>query len=200
MRIQVGKDDKAWVEQIWFWVHSQVAPGQRVFVPAGNTPIAAYQRWSETPSELLRSLRFVQIDEVLTGPQRGVFKRFFIDHLAPFAAQFEWIENADRGADVAILGVGANGHVAFHEPQLPLDFHSGCVALSPETLRHLQLSQPTWGVTYGASAFLRCQRVLILARGEQKKAVMKKAIRDKSLPIGWLMEHRDVTLISDFEF
>lgn len=199
MRIQVSKDENSWVEQIWFWVHSQIGTGQRVFIPAGNTPLAAYRRWTATPSDLLRSLRFVQIDDILNGPQQGTFKKFFAAELKPFLSQFEWIDHADAGADVAILGVGVNGHVAFHEPHLPANFCSGCVALTSETRQYLELPQPTWGITYGAGSFLRCKKILLLARGEVKQRVLRQAQHDQSLPVGWIMRHPDVTLISDFE-
>jgi glucosamine-6-phosphate deaminase len=200
MRLEIGKDEKDWVERVWTWVHSHVQPGQRVFMPAGGTPSPVYRHWAQTPSTLLRSLRFIQIDDILTGPQRGTFKKFFADEMGSYLSQFEWIENADRVADVAILGVGVNGHVAFHEPGLPRDFYGGCVSLSAETMSYLGLAVPTWGITYGASSFLRCRKILVLARGERKKKIMLQAATDKTLPIGWIMEHRDVTLISDFDF
>jgi 6-phosphogluconolactonase/glucosamine-6-phosphate isomerase/deaminase len=200
MRIEIGKDENDWVDRIWTWVHSQVKSQARVFVPAGGTPTPLYRQWVKKPSEHLKSLRLIQIDDILTGPQRGTFKQFFAAEMAPYLDQFEWIDRADRTADVAILGVGVNGHVAFHEPGFPRQFYSGCVPLSSETKSYLNLTEPTWGITYGAASFLQCQKILVLARGERKKKIMQQAALDKSLPIGWIMEHRDVTLISDFDF
>ncbi len=200
MRIEIGKDENDWVDRIWTWVHSQVKPQARVFVPAGGTPTPLYRQWVKKPSEHLKSLSLIQIDDILNGPQRGTFKQFFAAEMAPYLDQFEWIDRADRAADVAILGVGVNGHVAFHEPGLPRQFYSGCVPLSSETKAYLNLTEPTWGITYGAASFLQCQKILVLARGERKKKIMQQAALDKSLPIGWIMEHRDVTLISDFDF
>lgn len=200
MRLEIGKDEKEWTDRVWTWVHSHIQKNQRVFVPAGNTPAPMYRQWVRTPSDLLTSLKFVQIDDILSGPQRGTFKKFFVDEMNPYLGQFEWIENADRKADVAILGVGLNGHVAFHEPGLPRHFHGGCVSLSAQTMSYLNLTPPTWGITYGAAAFLNCSKILVLARGDRKKQIMKQAATDKTLPIGWIMEHHDVTLISDFDF
>ncbi len=200
MRIEIGKDENDWIEKVWAWVHSQTLKGQRVFLPAGGTPSPAFARWTAKPSAHLKSLRFVQIDDILNGPMRGHFRQFFEKELTQYLAQFEWIDKADQTADVAILGVGVNGHVAFHEPGLPRDFYSGCVNLSAETLSYLKLPSPTWGITYGVGAFLNCKKILVLARGDRKKAIMKQAAKDKTLPIGWIMEHHDVTLISDFDF
>ena len=200
MRSEIGKDESDWVDRVWTWVHAHVKPGQRVFVPAGGTPSPMYRQWVKQPSDLLKSLRFVQIDDIVNGPQRGAFKQFFHDEMNPYLDQFEWIEDADQRADVAILGVGVNGHVAFHEPGLPRSFFGGCVALSAETRGYLNLSDPTWGLTYGAASFIQCQKILVLARGERKKKIMQQALSDKTLPISWIIEHRDVTLISDFDF
>ncbi len=196
MRIQVGKSENEWLGLIWRWVHSEVKTQQRVFVPAGNTPLPVYRHWTRSPSPHLRTLRFLQIDDILSGPRRGSFRQFLETELAPFRTQFEWIEHADARADVAILGVGVNGHVAFHEPSLPRDFYSGCIPLAAATVKYLTLSDKTWGLTYGVGAFLQCSKILVLARGEGKKKVLEHAA---SLPIGWILQHPQVTLIADFE-
>jgi len=200
MQIQIGKDETSWTAAAWTWVNQNVHPGARVFLPAGNTPRPLYRRWTEEPSPLLRSLRLVQIDDILTGPSRGTFCHFFKEELAPYLNQFEFINEADRGADYAILGVGLNGHVAFHEPGVRREFYSGCLPLSERTHQYLSLEPTTWGVTYGAAAFLNCRKILVLARGEQKRQVLRAAARDHSLPIGWILEHPDVTVVSDLEF
>jgi 6-phosphogluconolactonase/glucosamine-6-phosphate isomerase/deaminase len=198
METLVGKDENAWVRQAWTWIHANVKPGQRVFVPAGGTPTPLYRRLCHEPDALLRSLRLVQIDEILDGPKRDFFRSYFEAELKPYGAQMEWINDANKAADVAILGVGVNGHVAFHEPGLPRHFYSGCVRLSAETMGYLDLKQPTWGLTYGVGAFLQAKKILVLAMGPAKQKVIARALRDRSLPISWILEHPGVTLISDF--
>lgn len=183
----------------WTWVNENLAPGQRLFLPAGGTPQSLYHRWSQDPSPLLRSLTFLQVDEILTGPKQNYFRHFFEREMEPFLSQFEWIQNADRTADAAILGVGINGHVAFHEPHLPRDFRGGCVLLSPETLKYLELTDPTWGITYGVGTFKKTQKILVLARGEAKQRVLRCAQKRKDLPVSWILDHPGVTLLTDFE-
>lgn len=199
MQTLIAKEQHDWVNLAWTWIHDQVQPGQRVFVPAGGTPIPLYRRFVAEPSSLLSSLTFVQIDDILTGPQRGIFRKFFEQQLAPFYKQIEWIDFAGKSSDVAILGVGVNGHVAFHEPGLAQDFYSGCVPLTEETRRYLNLSQTTWGVTYGVGAFLKAKAILVLARGESKQHILRKALKDRNLPISWILEHPNVTLVTDFD-
>lgn len=194
----VGKDENAWVQQAWTWIHANVQAGQRVFVPAGGTPTPLYRRMCEEPDRLLRSLSFVQIDEIVDGPKQDIFRRYFEREMTPFQGQMEWISNADRPADIAILGVGVNGHVAFHEPGLPRNFCGGCVRLSGETLGYLGLTSPTWGVTYGVASFVQAKKILVLAQGRAKQDILRKALSDRSLPVGWILEHPGVTLVTDF--
>ena len=184
MRLQICKDENEWVSAAWNWLHSELKTGQRLFVPAGGTPTPLYQRWRRENSPLLKSLKLVQIDEIINGPKRGTFRRFFEAEMGPYLDQFELIGQADKTADAAILGVGVNGHVAFHEPHIPRHFAGGCVRLSCETLEYLHLEDPTWGVTYGVGAFSQCRSVLVLAQGENKQRILKKALAQKNLQIG----------------
>lgn len=198
MRIEIGKDENAWVNAAWTWIHEEVMPGQRVFIPAGGTPQLLYRRWTVEPTSLLRSLSLMQLDEILSGPMRGEFKKFLQTELPDYEDQIEWIDGADKVADVSILGVGINGHVAFHEPGLPKSFGGGCVRLSEETMGYLGLKEPTWGVTYGVATFLKSKKILVLARGEKKRSIIQRALKSKDLPISWILEHPAVTLITDF--
>ncbi len=199
MQLRIGKEETEWVDLAWQWLHTEIQPGQSVFMPAGGTPQALYRRCSREPSELLRSLKMLQLDEIITGPLKGCFRKFLEEELAPFKSQIQWIENGDRTADISILGVGINGHVAFHEPFLPRGFRSGCVVLSPEIQNYLELKEKTWGLTYGVDTFLRSKKILVLARGERKRKVLQQAIQERDLPISWILEHPNVTLITDFK-
>lgn len=199
MRVQIGKDERDWIDQAWTWLHTEIQEGEKVFMPAGGTPQALYKRCVQEPTKLLKSLRMLQLDEIVSGPLKGNFRQFLEKELTPYVSQIEWIKNADNVADVAILGVGINGHVAFHEPFLPKNFASGCVILSPEIQNYLELKEKTWGLTYGVDTFLKAKKILVLARGEKKKAILQKAIQDRNLPISWILEHPNVTLLTDFQ-
>jgi 6-phosphogluconolactonase/glucosamine-6-phosphate isomerase/deaminase len=199
MRLQIGKDEHAWTDLAWTWLHTEVRAGDRVFMPAGNTPLALYKRCVAEPTAHLKSLHMMQLDEIITGPLKGHFRQFLEKEMAPYVSQMEWISSGGGHADAAILGVGINGHVAFHEPFLPKQFTSGCVLLSPEIQSYLELKDPTWGLTYGVETFLRAKKILVLARGERKRRILLQAIKERNLPISWILEHPHVTLITDFE-
>lgn len=171
---------------------------QSIYIPAGNTPIALYKIWQNEQPAYLRNKTLVQIDDVLTGRSKGLFKTFFEEHLPSHTNQIEFIHAAGHQADLAILGLGLNGHVAFHEPGVPEHFYSGCVKLTEITRKNLDLEDPTWGITYGAEAFLRTKAILMMVSGKSKREVVKRLLnRDATLPATRLLSHPNFTLLCD---
>lgn len=171
-------------------------------MPAGNTPIPLYRAWEKHRPPFLESLRFIQIDDLLNGKKKGLFKKFFEAQLPSHAARFEWIENsAPQQADLAVLGLGLNGHVAFHEPGLPADFQFGEVELSESTKTALGLEAKAKGITYGAQAFFNAKAILILVTGASKKDILARLRArtepDPKLPISLLLDHPDLTFLVD---
>lgn len=202
MKLIVRKDEKSWVEAINGWLEDRVKKFklQRLFVPAGETPRPLYSAWTQHPPEFLKSLSFVQLDEILTGSHKGSFRQFFLENLSFCQTQFEFIDAAEKGADLALLGLGSNGHVAFHEPGFEENFYSGCVHLNVETIARLKLEPGTRAVTYGLGAFLKTKSILIIVRGNSKCEILKKILEPSCrLPGALLLKHQDVTIIADFE-
>ncbi len=171
-----------------------------MFLPAGRTPTPLYRLWEKERPSFLKGIKLFQIDDVLTGQGKGQFKKFFEDELPSYLPQFSWIEGADDVADVAVLGLGLNGHIAFHEPGLGREFFSGCVRLSDTTRGQIAAEPGTWGVTYGAGAFTRCRSVCIIVSGKAKRDVLAKLLAgDPSLPASALLAHGDLTILADRE-
>ena len=157
MELKICKDSDELTLETSSWCQKKIAltGAQSIYLPAGGTPIPLYRQWTASPPEFLRSLQLIQIDDILTGNKAGLFKQFFIQHLPKEKDHFRWIGKNYDQADLAILGLGLNGHIAFHEPELPKNFYSGCVLLSPKTCETLSVPKDTWGISYGASAFLK---------------------------------------------
>jgi 6-phosphogluconolactonase/glucosamine-6-phosphate isomerase/deaminase len=202
MDIKVCKDETQWVEAINTWLNRKLIQfkSRRVFLPAGDTPLPLYKNWSKVNPSFLKGLRFVQLDEILSGPQERAFQKFFRSALPNFQNQMEYIDSAELGGELAILGLGTNGHVAFHEPGLSSRFYSGCVMLQPETVKRIGAQLGDKVVTYGLDAFLRSKAILLIVRGESKAAVLKKILlADCSLPAAQLKSHPDFTIITDIQ-
>ncbi|MDB2447366.1 hypothetical protein N9W79_01940 [bacterium] len=178
---------------------------KRVFLPAGNTPTSLYKMMEEKKGSghsELSGVTFVQIDEVVTGSQRGVFKKFFEEHLPSFTGQFEFVGDVDSdqvtGADIAILGVGLNGHVGFHEPHMDSDFSFGTVDLSDTTIKNLKLEPTARGQSYGLGHFMAAKKVLMISKGASKALITAETLQGKKgLPSSQFLSHPDFTLVGD---
>ncbi len=202
MQLQCCKDETEWISAANLWVQDYCRRYQvkRLFLPAGETPKPLYAYWEREQPAFLQNLTLVQIDDVVTGPTRECFREFFLQYLPSYAEQMEFFSEGEKGADLALLGLGMNGHVAFHEPGLSSELYSGCVELSAATRITLKLSEPTWGATYGLKAFKKCHGILLLVRGEKKRQIAERVLaRDKEVPAAQLMNSASLTVLADFK-
>lgn len=180
------------------WCRDSVAKynAKSIFVPAGQTPVALYELWEREMPSYLKGIELLQIDEVLAKEASGLFRSFLETHLAKHQAQLRFIDDASNTADLAILGLGLNGHVAFHEPGLPDSFRSGCVRLSEITCENLKIPNESWGVTYGVDAFMQSKAILMMVSGESKREILSRLLnKDPSLPATALLKHTNFTLL-----
>ncbi|MCW5941172.1 MAG: 6-phosphogluconolactonase [Fimbriimonadaceae bacterium] len=105
--------------------------------------------------------------------------------------------------DLAILGIGRNGHLGLNEPGSSL--HPGChvAALAPTTRSHPMLdragSPPTHGLTLGIGDLLSARRILLIVSGDGKEEAFRslnEGLVTTSLPASFLHLHRDVVCLS----
>lgn len=168
------------------------------YLPAGETPTALYQTIENLKLDYLQKVQFYQIDDISTGEQALRFKRYFQKQLPSYQSQMHWIDEGAFQAKAAILGLGLNGHCAFHEPHLPANFRYGEVSLSPQTCQTLGLEPGTRGLSYGLGMFTACLRVLVLVTGSHKANILQRLLdADELLPASQLCEHPDFTIICD---
>lgn len=173
MEIVSCKDEQEIARKAFTWCQNQIEglSARSIYVPAGQTPVHLYRLWEQERPAYLEGVQLVQIDDVLTGEQKGMFKAFLEEHLPSYRRQIRWIGDEPFQADLAILGLGLNGHVAFHEPGLPEGFNFGCVRLQEITRKRLNMSGQEWGITYGAGCFLKTRAILMMVSGAGKKAI-----------------------------
>ncbi len=118
--------------------------------------------------------------------------------------------------DLAILGIGQNGHVGFNEPSYSLRSTVHVARLRDETR---QVAFDTWSesgdnpfpaladfpdhaLTMGMGTILKAERILLLASGASKARALCLAVTGAltpQLPASFLQLHRDVTLLVDSE-
>ncbi len=172
---------------------------ESLFLPAGKTPEAIYQNWESKHPAWLNGLELLQVDDVYTGTKKDVFHKFFKDHLPSYSGRIKTpAQSGGQNADLAILGLGKNGHVAFHEPGLPESFFYGVIELSYETRTHLQLENDAKGITYGVGAFMQAKAILLIVTGNGKQSVFERfQAGDTHIPAGYLTRHPDLTVLVD---
>jgi glucosamine-6-phosphate deaminase len=110
------------------------------------------------------------------------------------------------GYDLAILGLGPNGHVAFNEP--PADPESDAHVLDV-TEESVESAVRYWGsrdevprraITTGLKRLVAARTVLLVARGEAKRAALERALRsdaDPLTPASFLNRSADATFLTD---
>ncbi len=126
--------------------------------------------------------------------------------LAAACAAFEAAIAAAGGIDLQILGIGGNGHIGFNEPGCSLAGRTRPVRLSAAT-RAANAGAfppgeavPEAAVTLGIGTILAARRILLLATGAAKAAVVAAAIEGPvtaRLPASALQLHPDATVLLD---
>ena len=108
--------------------------------------------------------------------------------------------------DIQLLGIGANGHIAFNEPGTPFDSETHVVDLTENTIQMNsrffadEKDVPRRALTMGPKNIMDAKKILILAVGANKADAVKRMLNgpvDPSLPASILQKHPDCTLIAD---
>jgi glucosamine-6-phosphate deaminase len=126
--------------------------------------------------------------------------------VAPAAVQKHERELEELGGiDVAVVGLGRNGHLGFNEPPSDAESPSRVLDLSPTSVE----ANATWfsgqyaphqGVTLGLKRILSARRILMLAFGAAKsEAVCAMVSRppSPSCPASFLQRHSSVRVFLD---
>lgn len=112
------------------------------------------------------------------------------------------------GIDLQVLGIGGNGHIGFNEPDRYLKMQTNIVDLTEETIEANSRffdtpgEVPRQAVTMGMGSIMSAQRILLLASGKSKAAVIKETFSGKittGIPASFLQLHREVIMILDKE-
>ena len=202
--------------------------GLALTLPTGGTPRGLYRalRAAHARGEAsLDAARVFMLDEYLDLPTYpvGSFRAYLEEHLGEVvfngATRFEALAPSgdparlaayDRaldeagGLDLAVVGVGRNGHVGFNEPGSPAEARTRVVELSEDTLEAnfpgvAPEGRPRRAVTMGLYDLARARAVLMLVAGEGKAGVARRLLDergvDPALPATHLLAHRDLTIV-----
>ncbi|MGI6128752.1 MAG: glucosamine-6-phosphate deaminase [bacterium] len=208
-------------------------PDAVLALPTGNTPIGLYKELVKAYREGQQDfskLKAFALDEYASVPpedehsfgfflrhhfidQVGMGDRF--DHLHGNApdltmecSRYEQAILASGGLDLAILGLGVNGHIAFNEPGTPFDSRAHVVNLAAST-RDANAGYfpdgfriPDKGVTMGIGTVLQANQILVMASGKSKAPIVARIITTDptvDIPASALKNHPNVLFLLDEE-
>lgn len=111
------------------------------------------------------------------------------------------------GIDLAVLGIGQNGHIGFNEPGTAFETRTHVARVTPETRQSNLWSfpngdVPTTAITVGIATILEARQVVLLVTGAEKAAILSRALTggiDPGVPASALRLHPNARVIADVE-
>jgi glucosamine-6-phosphate deaminase len=205
-------------------------PDAAVVIATGNTPMGAYRELAARRYRPDASrLRVFQLDEYLGVPfeDRRSLRRWmhecFVEPLGvppenvvgldgeaddPEAAcsAYEAVVAEAGGFDLAVLGLGPNGHLGFNEPPSGPEAPTRVVDLSEESIlsnaRYWggEESVPRRAMTAGMDLLLGARRTLLLVSGAGKRGILRRVVEGPAspeVPASFLRRMDTVTVLAD---
>lgn len=145
----------------------------------------------------------VNIDKSKTNVPSGV-----AEDLEAECVRYDALIESMGGIDLQLLGIGHNGHIGFNEPADSFVVPTHVVELGETTInanaRFFSSADevPKKAVTMGIKAIMQAKKVLLIANGKDKKAIVEKALYGPvtpEVPASILQFHPDLTVVYCFE-
>lgn len=201
-------------------------------LPTGETPLGLYRElvrlYKENLLDFSQATAF-NLDEFLGLPPEdpGSFRSYMarnfwssvnlrpeachIPHSLPNdpeaeCRRYESLIAEKGGLDLAILGLGKNGHIAFNEPGTPFESLTHVAELSEETRkaeaeRFGSLEKvPKKAITMGIRTIMNAREILLLVSGPEKAEILARALFGPvtpKVPASVLQLHPALTVIAD---
>jgi len=126
--------------------------------------------------------------------------------VAKYCQEYEAKIKAAGGLDIQILGIGRTGHIGFNEPGSSRDSRTRLISLDRVTRMDAaadffgEQNVPRQAITMGVGTILEARRVILMAFGEQKAPIIRKAVEGPvtdAVAASFLQEHRSAEVIVD---
>jgi glucosamine-6-phosphate deaminase len=207
-------------------------PAAALALPTGSTPIGLYARLRALAAAgevTVTAAHYFNLDEYVgVAPTNrhsfaAFLRRHFLDEadipadhirllrgdaldIAAEAAAHDAAVAAWGGLDLAILGLGSNGHIAFNEPGARWDAGTHVVPLT-EATRTANAAYfpdgfpvPSHGLTMGIGMIRAARRVLLMVSGAAKMEALAALLAgrpDVHWPVTALCGHPHLTVVAD---
>ncbi len=209
-RIVVARDYAAMSDVAASIVAEQIAahPGSAITLPTGETPRGMYEALTRMilAGELdFTSVEFFCLDDYLgkgihdeTSLTAWLDKAFLTPagldgpniHFVPTLAsdpvraanEYEAAIQTLGGFELAVLGLGPNGHIGFNEPGSPIDSRTRVVDLTEESrtqnAAYYDSDQaiPNQAMTIGIGTLLEARQIVLIVSGSGKAGILRDSL------------------------
>src|SRR5688572_12928397 len=129
------------------------------------------------------------------------------DDLVAAASEFDQAIAARGGLDLAVLGLGPNGHIGYNEPGSRADSRTRVVTLTPESRSQAAAywegaaEIPARAMTMGVATLLEAKQIVLLVTGAAKAKMLRRTLEEPmsaDVPASWLrLGGPRLTIIAD---
>jgi glucosamine-6-phosphate deaminase len=149
----------------------------------------------EDPNSLTRWLKEAVLDRIGVKSDRLHTLPVTAQDLVAAASEYEESIAARGGLDLAILGLGPNGHIGYNEPGSSAESRTRVIALTPESRSQASaywegaVPIPDRAMTMGVGTLLEAKQIVLLVIGETKADMLRRALEDPmsaGVPASWL--------------
>lgn len=216
--VEVVADD-LWAELVAGELESVVTTGARLCLATGATLAPVYRLVRNLSGATILLLdEFGGLPPADPGRCLSMLKRDLLDHLEnpppvevpdvdapdPVSAASRYRETVSDGIDLAVVGLGANGHIGMNEPGTAVAAPTRWVELAPETSAHAgsygASVTPTWGITVGFAELMESEELWLVVTGAHKRDMLAQTLHQPvgpDLPATYLRNHPNLRVIVD---
>lgn len=118
----------------------------------------------------------------------------------------QWLNNSGP-VDLAVIGIGSNGHVGFNEPGSHFDQSVHVQTLAAETIRANKAywkyegdDFPSQAYTLGIGDLRKAKKTILLVKGQEKAAILQRALLGDmtvDVPASYLQRQAGLTIVAD---
>jgi len=186
----------------------------RFILPTGSTPLGLYKELVSRELDWGAVMTY-NLDVYIMNPDHPQSYQTFMRknlfdkiNIHPSNCQYpdrntQSYEQRLKGipADLCILGIGTNGHIAFNEPGSSFDSRTRVVVLDEQTIKDNSRffdsieDVPTQAITMGLGTIMDSKRIVLIAQGKKKKEILDKAMFGKiteEIPASILQTHTNM--------
>lgn len=166
--------------------------------PMGPTDLQSYRRFMQE-----HLFNHIDIDPANTHVPDGTIPAADVP---AYCREYERKIHDAGGIDLQLLGIGRTGHIGFNEPGSPPDSRTRLITL--DRLTRLDAAGDFFGekyvprraITMGVGTILDARRVILMAFGEGKAGVVRRAVEeevDAQVAASFLQKHANAAFVLD---